>query len=66
MRERKGRVIKEHVQGTKQWNIKNSIGVAKEFICTTHGHGLREGLLEGREYWAEEVKGEKTGTTVIT
>ena len=33
----------------RQGEIKNSIGnrKAKEFICTTHGHELREGMLEG-------------------
>ena len=41
-------------------------GEAKELICTTHGHELRRGLLEGRRYWAEGRKGVKIGTTIIT
>ena len=41
--------------------VKNSIGIveAKELICMTHGHELREGLLEGEVCRAEENKGEK-------
>ena len=54
-------------------DVKNSIGngEAKELICMTHGHELREGLLEGGDCWregeyrAEEGKGGKIGTSVI-
>ena len=34
----------------RQGEIKNSIGngQAKELTCTTHGHELRRGMLEGK------------------
>ena len=43
--------------------VKNSIGngEAKELICTTLGHDLRRGMLEGREYRVEGARGEKSG-----
>ena len=55
---RKGKNGGKHA-GTKKYNwqvqnrqeeVKNSIenGEAKELICTTHEHELREGLLEAR------------------
>ena len=42
-------------------------GEAKELICMTHGHELREGgILVGGRCRAEGNKGEeKNGTTVI-
>ena len=48
---------KWYVQNTHK-EVKNSIGngEAKELICMTHGHELREGRC-----W----RGEKTGATVI-
>ena len=52
----------------RQGEVKNNIGnrEAKELICTTHGHGLKEGMLEGmgvQGRWGP--RGEKNGTTVI-
>ena len=47
--------------------VKSSIGKgeAKELICTTHGHELSGGMLEGGECRAKRDKGEKkNGTTV--
>ena len=46
-------------------NVKNSIGnrEAKELIFMTHGHELREGLLEGMGYQVERGKGGKFWTT---
>ena len=48
--------------GTKQTGgVKNSIGngEAKELICTTHGHELREGeCWKEWEYWVEGGKKE--------
>ena len=53
----------------RQGEVKNSIrnGEAKELICMTHGHELREGgILVGGRCRAEGNKGEeKNGTTVI-
>ena len=46
---------------SRQGDVKNSIGniKAKELICMTHGHELRGGLLEERDYWVEGDKGGK-------
>ena len=66
----KGIGIKKHnwwVQN-RQKDVRNSIGYgeAKELICTTHEHELREwGLLEGRGFQAEGGKGRNIETTVI-
>ena len=39
------------VGGNRQGEVKNSIGngEAKELICMTHGHGLREGNKEEKK-----------------
>ena len=44
----------------RQGEVKNSIGngEAKDLICTTHGHELREQMLEGGMV-VEEKKGRK-------
>ena len=45
-------------------DVKNSTGngVAKELICMTHGHELREGIAGGNGGTKQrEVKGEKLG-----
>ena len=62
--------IKKHnwyVQN-RQGEVKNSIGngEAKELICTTHGHELREELLEGRWVPGGGGKGGKIWKAVIT
>ena len=52
----------------RQGHAKNSIGngEAKELICTTHGHELREETAGGKSVTGRrETKGEKIGTTVI-
>ena len=51
----------------RQGDVKNSIGngEAKELTCTTRGHELRGGLLEGMGVLAGGEKGRKIGTTVI-
>ena len=50
-----------------QGHIKNSIGsgVAKEFICMTHGHELWGGNVGGRGLGRMEWSGGGNGTTVI-
>ena len=49
------------VDTKKTSEVKNRIGngEAKELICTTHGHELREGNAGGRGYRAEGNKGGK-------
>ena len=53
----------------RQGEVKNSIGngEAKELICTTHGHELRQGgmLVGGEVPGRREQGGGKNGTTVI-
>ena len=51
----------------RQGDVKNSIGngEAKELICTTHGHELRGGLLEGIGVPGGGGQRWKIGTTVI-
>ena len=52
----------------RQGEVKNSMGngKAKDFICMTHGHQIRERMLVGGQCKAEGEKGEETnGTTVI-
>ena len=52
----------------RQGEVKNRIGhgEAKELICTTHGHEIREGgWLEGSRYKEEGGKEGKIGTTVV-
>ena len=62
-RGRKGTENKKHKQQVenRQEEGKNSIGnvEAKELICTTHGHELKEGNMGGREcaQW-RGIKGE--------
>ena len=55
----------EKVQGMSSINGSMGNGEAKELICTTHGHELREGNAGGRggAGW-RGIKG-KSGTTVI-
>ena len=54
---------------SRQGEVKNSIGngEAKELICTTHGHELKDGRMLGcggcREEEDKEEK--KNGTTII-
>ena len=53
-----------YVQNNRQGDIKNSIGngIAKEHICMTHGHELRDGGLRVNEgCWVEGAKREKLG-----
>ena len=62
--ERKGTGNKKHNQlvQNRQGEVKNSIGnrEAKELICTTHGHELKQGMLEGRRAAGQRGnKGEK-------
>ena len=52
----------------RQGEVKNSIGngEAKELICKTHGHELRQEMLVVGGYRTEGNKGkEKNGTTLI-
>ena len=49
---------------SRQEEVKNSIGneEAKELICMTHGHELREGIAGGNgDTWQKGEKGEKLG-----
>ena len=50
----------------RQEEVKNSIGngEVKELICTTHGHELRGGLLEGKVVLGGGGQRGKIGTTV--
>ena len=45
----------------RQGEVKNSIGngEAKELMCVTHGHELREDCWKEWGNWMEESKGEK-------
>ena len=65
----KGTGIKKHKwQEQNRGAVKNSIGYeeAKNLMCTSHGHELREGgLLEGRGIPGGGGHGGKNGTTVI-
>ena len=48
----------------RQEEVNNSMGngEAKELICTTHGHELKRGMLEGWEMQSGGgIKGEKLG-----
>ena len=56
------------VDTSTQREVKNSIGnrEAKEPICTTHGHELRWGMLEGMSLpGGGGQRGEKHGKTSI-
>ena len=53
------------IDGEVQNSTEN--GEAKELICTTHGHELRDGgNAGGNGDTGRRTKGEKNGTTVIT
>ena len=51
-----------------QEDVKNSIGngKAKELMCITRGHELREGIAGGKGGTGLGGQREKIGTTVIT
>ena len=59
-------IVKYKVGKNRQWVVKNSVGSgeAKELLCMTHGHELREGGDYWREWWYQ-VGGVKGGKTVI-
>ena len=56
-----GKQVQE-ISISRQGEVKNSIGngEAKELMCMTHGHELRQGMLVGG-CRAEENKGGKMG-----
>ena len=51
----------------RQEGVKYSMGnvEAKELICTTNGHKLRRGLLDGRGLPSRGVQRRKNGTIII-